>query len=411
MRPLPVRTRAAISAARLAGEASVRAGRGAGLAIAGKVLLRVAPDALRQLADGRRVVLVAGTNGKTSTTHMITRALEALGPVASNSEGGNMAAGIAEALSRDDSPTAVIEVDEVYLPTVMEQTAPEAVVLLNLSRDQMDRVSEVASHVARWHAALSRQHVPVVVANADDPLVVGSVPAGQERVVWVSPGMPWRDDAVLCPRCGSSIHYEGRDWSCTKCDLARPTPTAILDGRTATIDGEKVDLELQLPGPANLMNATTALATAAALGADLSDARERLAKISSVQGRYDVVQLGGHDVRLTLVKNPSGARVTLALLAERSAPAVVAINAQIADGRDTSWLWDVPFEELRGRQVVAAGERASDLSVRLHYADVEHTTVPDVIAAIRSLPDGPCDLVANYTAFAQARVALDKATR
>ena len=86
---------------------------------------------------------------------------------------------------------------------------------------------------------------------------------------------------------------------------------------------------------------------------------------------------------------------------------VIAVNAQTADGTDPSWLWDVPMEKLRGRQVVASGERAADLAVRLHYADVEHTIEADPALALASLPAGSCDLVANYTAFVRARATLD----
>jgi lipid II isoglutaminyl synthase (glutamine-hydrolysing) len=145
MSKLPLRARLATSIAGAAGTVSRLTGRGDGSVIGGVVGLRVEPDLLRLLAVGRQIVLVTGTNGKTTTTRLITAALSALGQeVASNAFGANMEAGLASALGRaPNAPYAVLEVDERYLPAVIRATSPMVVALLNLSRDQMDRAAEI----------------------------------------------------------------------------------------------------------------------------------------------------------------------------------------------------------------------------------------------------------------------------
>jgi UDP-N-acetylmuramyl tripeptide synthase len=124
-----------------------------------------------------------------------------------------------------------------------------------------------------------------------------------------------------------------------------------------------------------------------------------MAAIGEVAGRYRTVTVGETRARLLLAKNPAGWLEVFDLLAPPPTPVVIAINAKIADGKDPSWLWDVPFERLRGRMVMATGERSRDLAVRLHYAEVEHRHQPDPIAAIRSVVAPEVDVVANYTSF------------
>jgi UDP-N-acetylmuramyl tripeptide synthase len=157
---------------------------------------------------------------------------------------------------------------------------------------------------------------------------------------------------------------------------------------------------LQLPGRFNLGNAALALAAAAALGIDPAAAAGGVASLDSVGGRYGTVLHGGQELRLLLAKNPAGWAATLALL-EPAAARLLVVNAREADGRDTSWLWDVPFEQLAcaGTGVVAAGEKAADLGLRLGYAGVEHATVTNPLDALACLPPGKVDVVANYTAF------------
>ena len=213
MSKLPLRARLATSIGGAAGRMSRLAGRGDGSVIGGVLGLRVEPDLLRLLAQDRQVVLVTGTNGKTTTTRLVSAALGALGQeVASNAFGANMEAGLASALGRaPDAPYAVLEVDERYLPAVITATGPRAVVLLNLSRDQMDRAAEIWLTARRWRQALAQADGCMVVANADDPLIAwaaGSAP----RVTWVAAGQRWHEDSWCCPECGSHLRRDELGW-------------------------------------------------------------------------------------------------------------------------------------------------------------------------------------------------------
>jgi len=406
---LPPRTRFAVAAARTAASVSRRTGRGSGGMIGGRIALKLDPQALHRLGRGRTVVLVTGTNGKTTTSLMVSRAVEALGQVTSNGDGANMPDGVLAALAaRRRAPYAVLEVDEAYLPWVAERVNPAAVVLLNLSRDQLDRVGEVRKTERELRAAIARLETATVIANCDDVLVTSAASAAN-RPVWVSTGQGWRGDSVACPRCGRAVQHGRIEWHCA-CGLTRPEPDWVLDGTCLTgPDGELTRLSLRLPGRFNAANAALALAAANSIGVPLAQAAERIGAIEAVAGRYRRVPFEGHAVRVLLAKNPAGWSETLPLL-ETGQPVVIAVNAREADGRDMSWLWDVPFERLRGRRVIAAGERAADLAVRLRYADVAASAESDPLQAVASLESGPVDLVANYTAFREVNVRLDNAS-
>lgn len=416
---LTARTRAALRIGSAAASVSRRLGRGSGSAIGGRAILAVDPRALPHLAAGREMALVSGTNGKTTTTSLLGAALGTVGEVVTNLEGANLPFGLASALAGGRRGTrAALEVDEAWLAGVVAATAPRAVALLNLSRDQLDRNNEVRTLAASWRRTFAERAGLTIVANADDPLVVwGAGLAGDVR--WVAAGQPWTDDAGGCPRCGGRIDFAtaavtgpspggagSRPWSCRNCDLARPEPDVTLEGgRVRWADGCSVEVELRLPGRANRANAAMALATARVMGADPGQAAVALGRLSEVAGRYAVVPTASGRARLLLAKNPAGWLEVFDFLAPPPAPVVVAINAQIADGRDPSWLWDVPFERLQGRLVVATGERSRDLAVRLRYADVEHIREPDMLRAV-SLAGAEVDVVANYTSFQQIRRLL-----
>ncbi len=409
----PLLTLAAAEAGRAAGAASRLCGRGGGGTIPGRVLLRAAPDGLRQLAAGRRFALVSGTNGKTTTTRYLAAALGSLGPVLSNSDGSNLYAGLAATLLRDRHrrvPMAALEVDEVALPRAIRDLDPAVLLLLNLSRDQLDRFGEVAGHQQRWAAALADAPTLRVVANADDPLVAAAVrsarPSGRD-VTWVAAGQPWRSDSVLCPRCRQPWSSPVPDWSCARCGLARPYPTWSLDGDgLRSPDSQRLPLALGLPGRANRANAAMAAAAAAEFGIPVGRALTEMRSVAEVSGRYRTIRYRNCAVRLLLAKNPAGWLETLELISTDPVPVVLGINARTADGADPSWLWDVPFEALRGRRVVAAGERAADLSVRLLYAGVDHSTVADPLDGITQLGAERCYLVGNYTVFTRAALEL-----
>jgi len=402
---LPLRSRIALGCIAVVNTASRRLGAGSGTVAGGRAGLAIDPTLFARLAAGRVVAVVTGTNGKTTTTRLLS---VALGPtVVTNATGSNMPAGHVAALAAGSSGApAVLEVDEGYLPVVLESAKPRAVVLLNLSRDQLDRTNEVRMLAARWRAALAGADGAVVVANADDPLVVWGAGTATD-VVWVAAGSSWLLDASGCPACEGRIDHDAAgSWRCT-CGFARPTPDVVVaaGGHEAVwSDGRRLAVDLAIPGRFNRANAVMAAAAAEVLGVTAENALAAMAGVGEVAGRFATRVVGGVKTRLLLAKNPAGWVELLELLEPGSGPVVVGINARVADGRDPSWLWDVAFERLAGRPVVATGERCRDLSVRLRYAGVPHRTVLDPVAAIEvgaSLDPAAerVDYAANYTAF------------
>lgn len=399
---LTIRGRAALAAGATARWASRVTGRGAGAMIGGLVAMTLDRSILSQLGQGRRSVVVTGTNGKSTTTRMTAAALATLGPVASNSEGANMDAGLVAALAcARDAELAALEVDEMHVPHVSDAVSPSVIVLLNLSRDQLDRVGEI-NHIERTlRSGLARHPEAVIVANCDDVLMT-SAAYDSPNVVWVAAGGSWSGDSVSCPRSGEIIVRDGRDWRSTGTDFKRPSPQWWFDDtHIYGPDGLVLPMKLALPGAVNRGNATQAVAAAVALGADPTAAVAAVSGVDEVAGRYRTVQIGSHTARILLAKNPAGWQEALSMVDKHAAGVVISVNGQVPDGEDLSWLWDVRFEHFEDTQVVAAGERGTDLAVRLGYAGVEHSLVHDTVAAIDSCPPGHVEVIANYTAFLQ----------
>jgi len=425
----------AVAAVFMVNRLSRALGRGSGTVAGGRVGLLLDPGLLATLAAGRRVALVTGTNGKTTTTRLLAAALSGPtgdDPPVSNDTGANMPAGHVAALAAAAADrVAVLEVDEGYLGRLITEAAPDVVVLLNLSRDQLDRIAEVRMLAERWRtslAALARAAPgatgTVVVANADDPMVVFAAATAPE-VCWVGAGQVWHDDAVGCPACGGRIAFTGGGgWACDRCAFARPVVAADVDGSDLVLaDGHRHAIRIGLPGQFNRANAAmAAMAAAPMLGtggrADgsggVATALGRMGGVAEVAGRFSTISRSGRPVRLLLAKNPAGWTAIFDLLDETGDPdaeVVLSVNARTADGFDTSWLWDVPFERLVGRSVVATGERRLDLAVRLRYAGVDHGVVDGPVAALdhalaASTPGTTTEFLGNYTAFADLRRAL-----
>jgi lipid II isoglutaminyl synthase (glutamine-hydrolysing) len=404
----------ATAAGRLAAAASRATGRGTGTAIRGQVMLQLDPSALEKLLAGRRIAMVSGTNGKTTTTHFLAAAVrEALGPdtdrLVHNADGANLHGGIASALSeRPGADLAMIETDERVVADVVRLGRPEVLALLNFSRDQLDRHHEITALGRRWRNALTEAGAdgPVVVANADEPLIVWAAQTAK-RVVWVNTAGTWIQDASLCPSCGAVLLREQSDevgrssWACSSCELAQPRGDYTVDGETIIgPDGHRWTPHIQVPGAFNLSNAACALAAAVLLGVPPEVALAGMSTVTAPAGRFATAQFGGTTARLLLAKNPAGWAEALPLA--RTSTVVLAIDSAAADGRDVSWLWDVDYEQLAGRTVVSTGPRAQDLAVRLMYAGVEHRCVPDLAAALAGHPE-PVDVIATYTPFQRLR--------
>ncbi len=378
--------------------------------IGGLVAMTLDRSILRQLGAGRNTVVVTGTNGKSTTTRMTAAALGTLGSVATNAEGANMDAGLVAALAADRAAgLAALEVDEMHVPHVLDAVDAAVVVLLNLSRDQLDRVGEINVIERTLRAGLARHPKAVVVANCDDVLMT-SAAYDSPNVVWVAAGGAWSNDSVSCPRSGEVIVRDQGHWYSTGANFKRPSPHWWFDrengGTLYGPDGLALPMKLSLPGAVNRGNAAQAVAAAVALGADPTLAVAAVCRVDEVAGRYRTVRIGRHEARILLAKNPAGWQEALSMVDKHAAGVVIAVNGQVPDGEDLSWLWDVRFEHFDDTAVVAAGERGTDLAVRLGYAGVEHTLVHDTVAAIASCPPGRVEVVANYTAFLQLQRAL-----
>nr|WP_090278409.1 Mur ligase family protein [Mycolicibacterium komanii] len=406
------RGRLALAAGASARWASRVTGRGAGAMIGGLVALALDKSLLGQLGAGRRTVVVTGTNGKSTTTRMVAAALRTIADVATNDTGANMDAGLVAALAgAREAPLAALEVDEMHVPHVADAVDPRVVVLLNLSRDQLDRVGEI-NHIERTlRAGLARHPSAIVIANCDDVLMT-SAAYDSLNVVWVAAGGSWANDSVSCPRSGEIILRDGgksHDWRSTGTDFKRPTPHWWFDDTNIYgPDGFSLPMTLSLPGAVNRGNATQAVAAAVAMGADPAAAVAAVSGVDEVAGRYRTVRLGEHTARVLLAKNPAGWQEALSMVDKHGAGVVISVNGQVPDGEDLSWLWDVRFEHFEDTHVVAAGERGTDLAVRLGYAGVEHTLVHDTLAAIASCPPGHVEVIANYTAFLQLNRVLER---
>lgn len=432
---LTARARLALLSGAVARWASRAARRGAGANISGAVAQAIDPGLLQRLTTGRATSVVSATNGKTTTTRMLAAALAAQGRVLSNVDGSNLQRGVLAAMMTDPRRTTrqiALEVDELALPEIARMTSPDLFVLGNLSRDQLDRMTECRVIVRKWTAMLSERaaeaarqgRTVTVIANCDDALVAGAVvgtglPLGLAPV-WVAVGQRWTLDAASCPLCSTPWVIDVQHYECRSCGFARPTPTWELRGAQLQGPGElSLPLDLALPGRSNRANAVLAVAAAQHWGIGAQDAVRAISKLTEVSGRYALVDVHGGPTRLLLAKNPASWLEMIAQHADEGSgrPLVLALNARTADGKDTSWIWDVPFELLGSVPVVISGERRADLAVRLRYAEIDHLVVVDPLEAVRAARGMGCakdtsnepitvDLLATYTAFSDVRRAL-----
>jgi len=443
-----------IAAARAVGSLARRAGRGGGTSLPGKLLMRLEPDAISELAARltRGSVVVSATNGKTTTAAMIASILERAGvTLVHNRAGANMAGGVASALlgaaragGRIDGELGLFEVDEFWLDRLTTQLTPRALLLANLFRDQLDRYGELEIIADRWaEVVASLPDSAALVLNADDPLVADlgrHVPGvryfGVEDPAMAMPEMQHASDSKHCRRCGAAYVYEaiylghlGR-YRCPNCGQRRPDPdiaaeAITLEGtrrarftlRTATA---ATQIELPLPGLYNVYNALGAAALALELGISLEQIRTGLEHVAAAFGRAESVVIGEREISILLVKNPVGANEILrTLILEAGELDVLAIlNDRTADGHDVSWVWDADFEVLAGRlrTVTCAGTRAAELALRLKYAGVpverlhvEHA-LPAALdhAVAAAAPGGRLFVLPTYTALLELREQLSR---
>lgn len=428
-----LRTTAAVVAGKAARAASRL--RGGGSALPGLVAERVDPGFLAHaLADvPGGIVVVTGTNGKTTTTKMLVAVLRAHGrTVFTNPTGSNFTRGVISSMlgelslrGRLAADMAVLELDEAHALKFAAAVRPTHALLLNVARDQLDRFAEI-DHTAQLLASLAEQATTGVVLNLDDSFVsrirdrVGDGVAVRYFGVDASiadrlPELQEQDvrfeDDFVPPVAGPE---DG---------LLKPSDERtfeVLFGAGASGDGEPSSgtvgpLELQQRGLAAMINATAATATARMLLGDAFDpaaAASALRAVTPPFGRGEVVMVDGQPLELVLVKNPAGFTVALGTYGSTPVATMIAINDNYADGRDVSWLYDVSFDSLRERGVtMTSGVRGYDMALRLQYDDVPVARVePDLDAALDAFlaehPDEPKRIFCTYTAMMALRRTL-----
>ena len=429
--------------------AVLRLTRHGGSALPGKVIECIDPGFLaRTLARlPLGVVLVSGTNGKTTTTRMVASMLSDLGlRVFTNPTGSNFTRGVVSALigevdlgGRLDADIAVLELDEAYAVHFVRQVKPRYALLLNVMRDQLDRFGEI-DHTAQLLAHVAEATSGTVVLNREDPRIAAlaaSVPDGT-RVHYfgltdsLKRLFPSDDDmTVLIDTQRTGNTADGRTDAVPRNENGIPpadvTLTAVGEHEaTFLMDGVERHTSVRLEGVYNLYNAAAALALVRAVAAD-DDAARRMqtdtdalmtavAHVTPAFGRGEIIDVHGSPVELVLVKNPMGFRLALTSFAAEGHDTMIAINDEYADGRDMSWLWDVDFTSLRSRGVaMVSGVRAWDMALRLGYDDVPVAAVdPDMQTALNTFlnrsPGTPKRIYCTYTVMLRLRAALGHMT-
>jgi lipid II isoglutaminyl synthase (glutamine-hydrolysing) len=429
---------AGIAAARAAGTLSRLTGTGGGTTFPGKLLSKLDPDAVDRLAARlpHGSVLVSGTNGKTTTAAIVAEILSPSLRLAHNRAGANLLSGVASTLlGARDAQLGLFEVDEAALPEVARRVSPRALALGNLFRDQLDRYGELEHVAERWRRTVRALDPAVwVVANADDPQVGDLARERPRRLLFglddprhASPTLQHAADSRWCVVCGTPYEYAAAymghlgDYRCPACGHARPKPDVVA--RKVELGGlERVafDLvapegtrrvELALPGLYNVYNALAAASLALALETPLDDVVAGIERFSAAFGRFERIAIGDRTLVVLLVKNPAGANEAVRTLVAGGAPKLVlaALNDEIADGRDVSWIWDVDFEPLLAglERIVLSGRRAAELALRCKYGGLDEGAIellpelaPALDRALELTPSGG-ELVAlpTYTAM------------
>ena len=433
-----------IAAARAVAGLSRVAGRGAGGTIPGKLLSKVDPGAIDLLAARlpAGIATISATNGKTTTAAMAAEILKRRFRLAHNRSGANLLSGVASTLlAAGDAELGLLEVDEGALPEVLRRVRPRAVLLGNLFRDQLDRYGELELIAERWRDAVSALPAGTrLVVNGDDPqlgTIGDALVYGLDDPRVARPSLQHAADSKYCIRCGTPYDYAAAyvghlgDYRCPRGDHTRPRlDVAAREIELHGLERAAFDLvtpegtrrvELALPGLYNVYNAVGAAALSLALGSTLDEVVSGLARFSAAFGRFERIPVDDKRLLLLLIKNPAGANEAVRTLVDGGPPrvGVVALNDEIADGRDVSWIWDVDFEPLLAGldTLVASGGRAPELALRFKYGGLDESRIvvePDLERALdRGLaltpPAGELVVLPTYTAMlALQRVVAER---
>jgi len=406
-------------------------GIGTGATWSGEIALRISPNILADLSRGIRkgIILIAGTNGKTTTTLMIKNILESQGEtVAHNDSGANLLNGIVSTLLiHRTADWGIFEVDENALPIILSYIRPKIVVLLNLFRDQLDRYGEIDTIANSWLRALRVLKQPSgVIINADDPqLAYIGMKLGtnvsyfgiQKKALYLS-HMQHATDSIYCPRCGEKIFFHGvyfshlGDWKCKKCGLLKPSLSIAAADVTSPIEGVY-----------NIYNTLAATLIGKYLSISQTSIRKSLVHFTPAFGRMERISYKNKDIVMLLSKNPTGFNeaIRTVLSSQRKGPMMLLLNDRIPDGTDVSWIWDVDFEHLENYSypIVISGDRYLDMGLRIKYAITKpnvqeinnmycekdlHKAIEQFVCDIRDTQTGW--ILATYSAMLDARKIL-----
>jgi UDP-N-acetylmuramyl tripeptide synthase len=433
-----------------------RTGRG-GTALPGLVAHTLDPHILSNLTARlpSGSLVVTGTNGKTTTTRLISTILaQAELKVVNNRSGSNLIRGLTSTLLQQsnflgkiEGDIGLFEVDEAAFPQAVADIAPKAILINNLFRDQLDRYGELDTIRKKWISAVEKLPAnTLLVLNADDPslgYVSRFAPTGVKVVFYglddpqhQLPGLQHAVDSARCVACQAPLIYSAvyishmGHYRCSNCDFSRPTPH--FTARRVTLHGtngasfnlessqDSLPLKLGIPGLYNVYNATGAATLALSLGFAPLNIQKGLENFKAAFGRIERVSLPEQkELLLALVKNPVGFNEVLRMLTQsqnQQLKLLIILNDLIADGRDISWLWDVDFEVLADRVEWAftAGLRAQDMALRLKYAGIAAellsaqediaVTLDKAIARLRS--GETLYILPTYTAMLKLREVL-----
>ena len=408
----------------------------------GKIALYADPQLLADLRPHMREgsICVVGTNGKTTVTNMLANALEAAGKkVICNRTGANLDSGVATALLQSsESDWGVFECDELWLSKILPFLQSDYVLLLDLFRDQLDRVGEIDYIQDSIVKTLKASPKTVLVYNADDPLcqsIADRVENGK-LAFGINEDLKLPQNAIadaqMCQRCESMLEYEYRQYgqlgkyTCPTCGFGRAKlnyyATNATIGATSlsfTVHAGAAEQAINAPftGTYMIYNLLAVCAGGVLVGLPLKTVQKTIDAYDPQNGRLQEYELDGRKVLLNLAKNPTGFNQNLSIVMQGSGPKAVAffVNDKEGDGRDVSWLWDIDFDMLASLPdltVFAGGMRRNDLQVCLKYAGLNAVLVDgaqDTLDKIATLaPDSRAYLIANYTALPPVKAELDK---
>lgn len=409
----------------------------------GKVALKFDKHILKTVAKDYTVILITGTNGKTTTTNMVYNILKANNiDVITNSTGANMLPGITSCFIhnykffKDNSNRyAVIEADEAYVPLITEDIKPKIISITNLFRDQLDRYGEIHTTYNKIFSGIEKTPSTTLVLNGDESLF-GKLSV-KNKIIYYGFNTPISKNASIsinadnkfCKCCKSPYEYNFvtynhlGDYYCNSCGYKRPnlnySVEEILDlnpnGSNVVINGDSISINQA--GEYNIYNGLCAYSIAKELNIGTSIISKTLANQESSFGRQESIDFDGKDLKIILVKNPAGydQAVNTIMLDKKEINLVLLLNDKYADGRDVSWIWDVNFEELNNLsidKVVISGSRLYDMAVRLKIAgfDTEKFILCEddetLLSSLKSLNNNTTYVLATYTAMLNIRKLL-----